>query len=84
MKTALAILLASSLAAFAADPPKPAPVPPAQLFLTQQEVAVVAAALANAGAACDQNVQIYCQIVDLRRPALAKMQDAASAPAKKP
>jgi hypothetical protein len=66
---------AGVLAEAAHDNP-PTPPPTAQISLTQDEIQVMGAALANAGAACDQGVQVYCAIVPLRASVAAKLTTA--------
>ncbi len=84
---AAGFLATSALAADAAKPPAPAT---ASVLLTSTDVAAIGAALSNAGAACDLNVAIYCQLVPLRAAILAKLTAAENelakpaAPEKKP
>lgn len=80
----LAVMLTGGFA-LAAEAPPPAPVEKTiPVALTAQEIQAVAASLANSGAACDQNVAIYCVLAQLRGPILAKMTAALQQPAAAP
>jgi hypothetical protein len=73
--TAVALILTVS-SAFADPAPAKAP-PIISPSFTVQEANIVYASLANAGAACDAGVKIYCQISVARDPVLGKLRAAA-------
>lgn len=73
-KILFALVLLSSPAMAQDKPATPAPVE-RKISFTENEVQVLAVSLANAGAACDAGVAIYCQVAGLRVPILAKLQD---------
>lgn len=59
----------------------PSPLPDVTVTLTHDEAMLAGMALANSGAACDTNVQVYCQIMQLRASVTAKLQQALQTPA---
>ena len=52
------------------------PGPHVNVALSETDVRVSIIAIANAGQACDQNVQAICQVVAARAGTLAKLQEA--------
>ena len=70
-----ATLLADAISAVAAEVTKPPAAPkstPVDLTDTDYQVALIA--IANAGAACDIGVKVYCQVAAARDATAAKLQ----------
>ena len=75
--TAAALLsISTAYAADATPPVAPGPPKTMPVELSQTELQVALFALSNAGAACDNNLAAYCQIIGYRAPLIAKLQEA--------